>query len=396
MQVAEQDSLPRIWESHREPVRRLLIGLARDFDLADDLLQETYLRAQAGMAEYRRENPRGWLSAIARNAYLAHARRRRMQAEIPLGPDERTTDDPAVCPHRRLDLLAARQAMADLPPPLRTALIMKHYGGFTYQEIGAQMHCPIGTAKWRVSEAIARLRTALEIRERFEMACTDPMSDSILDYLYGIVPPDEGTRLRSHLRQCDRCREQVEELRKIISALEALAGDHRMMHLVELGRGGAPITYATWTFLNDGESAMTTVGFGAEKDYALTHLLQDGDEMSFEKRQSPECDHRFAYTANLPRPISPGHRVNLLCVFRPNEKRWARREDDGTFRFWWGQAPGEHETAYVQVIRLPDSAQCVSVEPQPNEMNSNGVTTLIWRCVLPPMHQFECIVHYRL
>ncbi|MCX6376021.1 MAG: RNA polymerase subunit sigma, partial [Armatimonadetes bacterium] len=53
--------LERRWASDREHVRRMLIGLTRDIDLADDLLQETYLKALNGMSSCRGDNDRAWL-----------------------------------------------------------------------------------------------------------------------------------------------------------------------------------------------------------------------------------------------------------------------------------------------------------------------------------------------
>jgi RNA polymerase sigma-70 factor (ECF subfamily) len=117
------DELEQIWESHRESVRRLLIGLGRDIDLAEDLLQETYLRARAGISSYRGGDLRSWLAAIARNTFYGHMRQRHVQAEVPLDGREPMGGD---APHDRVELLAVRQAVAGLAPALQTALILKH------------------------------------------------------------------------------------------------------------------------------------------------------------------------------------------------------------------------------------------------------------------------------
>ena len=69
-------SLETIWERHNSYVRRFLVRLAGDVDLADDLLQETYLRARSGLSAYRGGDAKAWLAAIARNVFYAHARRK--------------------------------------------------------------------------------------------------------------------------------------------------------------------------------------------------------------------------------------------------------------------------------------------------------------------------------
>jgi len=71
-----ENDLERMWETSREYVRRLLISLTRDIDLADDMLQETYLRARDGFAGYRGGDGRAWLTAIAKNVFYTHARRK--------------------------------------------------------------------------------------------------------------------------------------------------------------------------------------------------------------------------------------------------------------------------------------------------------------------------------
>ena len=78
------ESLREMWETHREYLRRMLIGLARDIDLADDLLQETYLNARAGIPGFRDGDARAWLATIARNAFLMHVRRPCVRLESPL------------------------------------------------------------------------------------------------------------------------------------------------------------------------------------------------------------------------------------------------------------------------------------------------------------------------
>jgi len=214
-----RDALEDMWESHRESVRRLLLGLVRDLDLTDDLLQDTYLRARAGISSYRGGDARAWLAAVARSAFYTHARKRHVRAEVSLSEHEPRSED---APHDRAELLAVRQAIADLPPALRTALLMKHYAGFTYREIADHTRCPVGTAKWRVSEALGALRAALRAEGRRAMAeCTLPDEISLIDYAYGVLPEKETARMKGHLAKCARCREQVKELRCVAGMRDA-------------------------------------------------------------------------------------------------------------------------------------------------------------------------------
>jgi len=387
-----RDALERMWESHRESVRRLLIGLARDLDLADDLLQDTYLRARAGISSYRGGDARAWLAAVARSAFYTHARKRHARAEVPLSEHEPPSEDPT---HDRAELLAVRQAIAELPPALRTALLMKHYAGFTYQEIAGHTGCPVGTAKWRVSEALGALRTALRAEGRMAMAeCTMPDQISLVDYVYGVLPEKEAARMKAHLAACASCREQVEELGRVAGLLDALEGDHRQMHFIELDEEGRVTVYASSSHINTSGQAQRSTRFESEKDYTLCHLSQDGADVLFDRRQCKTNENHWEYLVTLDRPVPDGKRVRTLSVYRVEREEVLQKLGEGRFSFHWKQGPGSNETAYVQALRLPAGAELVSSDPEPAEIRGNGAITLVWRTVLAAHEFFECTVEY--
>ena len=396
MAEPELDALQRMWESHRESVRRLLIGLGRDIDLADDLLQETYLRARAGISSYRGGNSRAWLAAIARRTFYGHVRQRHVQAEVPLGDHQPLAGGVT---HDRVELLAVRQAIADLAPALRTALIMKHYAGFTYQEIASHMRSPVGTAKWRVSKALGALRAALRAERRTTMAeCTGPDDISMVDYVYGVLPEKEAAAMKAHLAECASCRQQTDDLGQVVSLLDALEGDRKQMHFVELDRDGGVTLYCASSHLNDQDRPLKTTEFQSDKDAQFAHLYQEGEEIEFTVAPHPEWGN-LNYTATLHQPVPPGGRLSLLSSgsYPATHRRAAKRLEDGRFRLRWKQGPSSDlEFAYVQAVRLPAGAKLLRAEPKPDDTRGDGTTTLIWRRVLPPANFFECAVEYRL
>ena len=391
-----RDALERMWESHRESVRRLLLGLARDLDLADDLLQDTYLRARAGISSYRGGDARAWLAAVARSAFYTHARKRHLRAEVPLSEHEPRSEDAT---HDRVELLAVRQAIAELAPALRTALLMKHYAGFTYREIAGHTGCPIGTAKWRVSEALGALRTALRAERRMAMAeCTGPDDTSMVDYVYGVLPETEAATMKAHLGKCASCREQVEELNRVVSLLDAVEGDYRQMQLLELDRDGGLTVYCAWSQMNDQDRPLDTAEFQSDNDARTERLYQEGDEIEFTVAPHPEFGN-LQYTATLHRPVAPGGRLSLLssASFPVTHRGAAKQLGDGRFRFQRRHSPSSStECAYAQALRLPPGAKLALAEPEPDEVRGHGTTTLVWRRVLPPARFFECTVEYAL
>ena len=393
--------LERIWASDREHVRRMLIGLARDIDLADDLLQETYLKALNGMSSYRGDNDRAWLATIARNLFLCHIRRHYVHAEIASNDEVHTVNCWSVGTPDHLDLIRIREAISGLGPDLRTALLMKHYCGFTYNEIADNAHCAVGTAKWRVSMAIGKLKEALGVTEEMmEMTCADLGGTRMLDYLYGSLSPDEAEAMDRHLRSCRACRSRLDGTRKILSALDALESEVKVMHIVELDADGKLIIYGTSRFTNTMDQPLEEISFCATKSYNLEYLGARGEELPFTKEENgdPNYPNTYSYRAKLPQPVAPGETLDKICIFRASDVHAAVRQDDGDWNFHWSQLTSvEHESAYVLAVRLPSGAHLVSADPLPDDTRSNPSTaTVVWRCLLAANEGFGCDIKYRL
>ena len=390
------ERLERIWASDGQYVRRMLIGLSRDIDLADDLLQETYIKARNGISSYRGDNDRAWLSTIARNAFLARLRRHYVSAEIN-GDD--TTDAIHCSPvgtHDHLELIRVRQAISELNPDLRTALLMKHYCGFTYREIAEQTHCAVGTAKWRVSSAVGRLKKMLGIVEEImEMTCADLSRIRMLDYLYGSLEPDVKEAAERHLRDCRKCRNRLDGNRKILSALDALEHEHKYVHLVELDKSGVPTLYGIMRFPKPDSGE---ISFCATKDVPMEYMGVQGEELVFTKEENdnPDYPNTYMYHVKLPISVSPGEMCNFMCICRLDNYP-AIKEPDGYWVFHWNQLDSvDNEWAYVLAIHLPAGSHLVSADPPAVETKSSASTTLLWRCIQAPNQWFKCDVNYRL
>lgn len=158
---------------HAAAVYALCRAMVRDHVLAEDLAQDTFARAFAGIAGYRGEaSPRTWLLAIARNRcldYLANAKRAPWGTDPDPEPDEHVMEQPA--PY---DLLAnradAERAMAVLAETER-ALVVLHFGhGVGYPELADSFGIGQGAARMRVSRALAKMRDALHADEFEDLA----------------------------------------------------------------------------------------------------------------------------------------------------------------------------------------------------------------------------------
>lgn len=127
-------------------------------DMADDLAQDTLLKAWAARKRYQAgTNMRAWLFVILRNQFLSQMRRSRFKGEWDEGVAERTLSTPAHQDHQ-MQLSDLQRALMHLPAAQREALILVGAGGFSYEEAASICDCAIGTVKSRV----ARARVALE------------------------------------------------------------------------------------------------------------------------------------------------------------------------------------------------------------------------------------------
>jgi RNA polymerase sigma-70 factor (ECF subfamily) len=133
-------------------------SLSGSRDLADDLVQETLLKAWAARKRFQAgTNMRAWTFIILRNLFLSQMRRARFKGEW----DELTASKILAAPagqDKQIELADMHRALMHLPQPQREALILVGAGGFAYEEAAQICDCAVGTIKSRV----ARGRVALE------------------------------------------------------------------------------------------------------------------------------------------------------------------------------------------------------------------------------------------
>ena len=136
--------------------------LCRDATLAEDLVQEAFLRALDGFGGFRGEDPRAWLFAIVRNCLFSAGRtgRRTAPAEgTEEAPDE--ADSPETAVLRQSEALAVRRAIDALPEPFRETLVLRELEELSYRDIAEVTGAPIGTVMSRLARARALLAHAL-------------------------------------------------------------------------------------------------------------------------------------------------------------------------------------------------------------------------------------------
>lgn len=146
-------------------LRAFGVSLCGSVDRADDLVQETLVRALANIDSFRQgTNLTAWLFTILRNHFRSEYRKRRREVE---DIDGRHTESLKTHPEQigHVELAEFRAALAKLPADQREVVILVGASGFSYEEAAEICGCAVGTIKSRLSRGRAQLARLLDIED---------------------------------------------------------------------------------------------------------------------------------------------------------------------------------------------------------------------------------------
>lgn len=162
--VSEERLLRALYETHARPllayVQRLVGG---DRQRAEDIVQETLLRAWQHAADLTVDDARPWLFTVARRLVIDSDRSRRarpQQTQLASVADASTTDELDAA----LDAYLVADALGALTPAHREVIVEGFYRGRSTREIAARLNVPDGTVRSRMFYALRALRLALAER----------------------------------------------------------------------------------------------------------------------------------------------------------------------------------------------------------------------------------------
>lgn len=159
-------------------LRAFAISLCRNRDYADDLAQETLLRACSNIARFEPgTSMTAWLITILRNQFYNDYRKRRREVADADGMYAETLTIPP-SQIARLQHEELRAALAELPDEMREALILVAAAGYSYPDAARICGCALGTLKSRIHRARTRLAEALSVDGGDELA-EDPVDLAI-------------------------------------------------------------------------------------------------------------------------------------------------------------------------------------------------------------------------
>ena len=162
-QAGDRSAFARLIERYWDRLYRWLHHLTRDRHLAEDLTQETFLKALAAVKSFRPgSNFRAWVFRIGHNNFVNQKRAdRRAKHQL---PDDLAASDvggaEAVTESREA-LEAVARAVAELPSDFRAALTLRVEEGLSFREVAKILNTTEETARWRVFKARQKLMKVL-------------------------------------------------------------------------------------------------------------------------------------------------------------------------------------------------------------------------------------------
>jgi len=155
---------------HIDGLYSYALVLTRNRSEAEDLLQETYVRALGAMGRLRTaSNVKSWLFTILRNIWFNQLRQQRVAKLVAMDGEESAMDiaetgqDPYAFYVSRMEHEQVREAIQQLPLDFREVILLREFEELSYQEIATILDCPAGTVMSRLARARAKLRTLLRL-----------------------------------------------------------------------------------------------------------------------------------------------------------------------------------------------------------------------------------------
>jgi RNA polymerase sigma-70 factor (ECF subfamily) len=160
---ADSQRFDELIEVHLDAAYNLARWLTRNPHDAEDLVQESALRAWKAFAGFRGGSARAWFLTIVRNTCYTFLKDRRRLDEFDesLHTPEQSVPQPEMALLRNADAARVREALESLPMEFREAIVLRELEGMSYKEIAEVAGVPIGTVMSRLARGRQQLQQKL-------------------------------------------------------------------------------------------------------------------------------------------------------------------------------------------------------------------------------------------
>lgn len=162
--LGDRNALNELLTSNYNIVKGYIIKMTGNPDTAQDIIQETMLRACLKISGFKPNAKFStWLIVIATNVYKDMLRKNKIMQRA----DERLfseENEAFKAFESKEECLEIMNILLDVPYKKRAAFILKHYYGYKHEEIAAILKCPVGTVKSRINSCIKYVNSEMEKR----------------------------------------------------------------------------------------------------------------------------------------------------------------------------------------------------------------------------------------
>ncbi len=167
LQNGDPQAIDEIVERYKRPLFAFILRMVDDYYTAEDLFQETWLRAVRSIRRFRGDSRFStWLFQIAVNLCRDWIRSKTGRQFVPFEDIDELSCDPSVDPVRLLQSEAVRKLVGELPDKMREVIVLRYFHDMDDPEIARVVGCPVATVKTRGYRAIKILSKKWNLRSR--------------------------------------------------------------------------------------------------------------------------------------------------------------------------------------------------------------------------------------
>lgn len=149
----------QVFDLHKKNVFAMALSILRDSSLAEDVMQETFIKLYQHQKHEGIPNVKAWLLSVSRNMALDLYRKKKREIT---GFDEQYFDQPHYKSTDPLDRMILTKYLELLDSEERQIVVLKDISGMKHREIAKILEMPLGTVLWRYQMALKKLRKNIE------------------------------------------------------------------------------------------------------------------------------------------------------------------------------------------------------------------------------------------
>jgi RNA polymerase sigma factor (sigma-70 family) len=166
LQRRDQNAFAYLYDNYSAALNGVIARMVDDTQLAEDILQETFVKIWNNFGQYDATKGRlfTWMINITRNLTIDTLRSKGYKKQQKISQDENfvsSTQDKNYSTSK-FDTIGIRKQVQNLKPDQKIIIDLAYFGGYTQEEISTEMKIPLGTVKTRMRTAIIELRKLLQ------------------------------------------------------------------------------------------------------------------------------------------------------------------------------------------------------------------------------------------